>query len=327
MRVAVVGCGAVARNHFVALSRLPDVELVAACDLEPAKADEVAREYGVPRTYTALGDLFEHERPDAVHVLTPPAAHKDVSIAALEAGCHVLVEKPMALDVEEAGEMIEVARRCARTLGVCHNFLFAPPVLGARELLADGALGTVVAVEVFWRVWRGGPSDRDARAPWLRELRGGFLHESAPHWVYLQQAFLGPVRPIAAVSRGVDDGPIPGGELRTLFAGRDGIGTAHVSFGASPYQVTLRIYGTEMTALADVPNVVLVTDPGGERPTPALPDVEPWRRGHAILIERYYASLREGTPPPVTAEEGRNVVALLDDLWPMLEASADGPGA
>lgn len=320
MKVGVLGCGSVARAHLDALARLPLVEVDGVCDLDDERGSEVARTYGVERTYRQAADLFE--RVDAVHVLTPPQSHKSLSIQALEAGCHVLVEKPMALDLEEADEMVAAASRSGRTLGVCHNFLFDPAVVRALELLELGAFGQITGVEIFWRVWRGRP-DRYASTLWMRDLPGRFFHESAPHLVYLQQAFLGQLRVVAATASSTPGQPWPSNELRALFAGDAGLGGICVSFSSSLYQLVLRIYGTEAGVQVDLVNHVLSSLDGGGpvRRLRAANDAL-LHPAHAGLIGRFYEALQAGGPPPVTAEDGRSVVAVLDRLWAVLEAPA-----
>ncbi len=344
IRVGIVGCGNVARSHLQALERVPGVEVVGACDAVAERLERTRSQFRIEGAYGDAADMLGRERLDVVHVLTPPATHKSLSIQALEAGCHVLVEKPMALDVGEADELLEASRRSGRTLGVCHNYLFSPALLSARDLASSGRLGRVVAVEIFWRVWRG-KKDRYATTPWLRQLPGGLFHESAPHVVYLQQEFLGPLRVVAAVVADTHPSSSPSGELRAVFEGASGIGTVHISFSASPYQFGLRIYGTKMTAYVDIANHILVKAPGDGaghgsalRTSPhtaaqlllgaaraRLAVVgRPRHRAHANFIARFYESLHAGAPPPVSGEDGRSVVALLDDLWRAIPDASRG---
>ncbi len=318
MRVGIVGCGQVARTHLRALARLDRVEVVGVCDVDDGRSSELARTFGVPWSCRDAAELFE--RVDAVHVLTPPASHKDIAVAALEAGCHVLVEKPMALHVDEADEMIAAASRHARTLGVCHNFLFDPGMLDARALLDEGRFGSIVGVELYWRASRGNP-DRYLASEWLRDLPGGYLHEPAPHLVYLQQAFLGDVHVVAATATRTPGAPPPAEEYRALFAGESGLGSACVSLTSRPYRIVVRIFGTELSAEVDLMRRVLVL-PGRRVGLRALALRRPRRRSHDELIDRFHASLEAGQPPPVTAEEGRSVVAVLDRLWDVLGSPA-----
>src|SRR5262245_34676306 len=111
LRVAIAGCGRIARVHCGYLRGLPNVQVVAACDRVASAAAGVAKDFGGEAIYTDLGRMLDAVRPDAVHVLTPPATHAEVAMIAMQAGAHVLVEKPMAIDIAQADAMIDMAMR------------------------------------------------------------------------------------------------------------------------------------------------------------------------------------------------------------------------
>jgi UDP-N-acetyl-2-amino-2-deoxyglucuronate dehydrogenase len=234
--------------------------------------------------------------------------------------------------------MLEASGRVGKTLGVCHNFLFDPALLEARELVARGALGRVVGAEVFWNVFvseRG--RDRYTESGWRHGLPGGIVHDVAAHPVYLLREFLGTLTVVSCVAKEVDEIPAPSTELRALFEGEQGLGSASVSFCSSPWQRAVRVYGTEMTVHADLAGHTLVRarrDPRRGHARRALANLDvgaqlatrtaaaavgglgkPWHRGHAAVIERFYDALRDGRPPPVTGEDGRAVLSVLDRLW------------
>ncbi|QJD82019.1 Gfo/Idh/MocA family protein [Cohnella herbarum] len=144
VRVAVVGCGAIAqRRHIPEFASNPNVELVAFADPVIERAQEMANQYG-GKSYASYEDLLANEKVDAVSVCTPNYLHATVSIAAANAGAHVLVEKPMATTSEEGEQMIEAARRNGVYLMVGHNQRLMPPHAKARELLESGKLGKVL---------------------------------------------------------------------------------------------------------------------------------------------------------------------------------------
>src|SRR5207237_1313726 len=102
------------------------------------------------RAHTNADALIENERPDVVHVLTPPASHARIAIQAARAGCHVLVEKPFALSVDEADAMLAAAHDNSITLVPNHNYLLKPSVLKARRMIAEGTIGEVVFVDSYY---------------------------------------------------------------------------------------------------------------------------------------------------------------------------------
>src|SRR5450759_3112346 len=97
MKIAIVGCGMIADSHANEIRKITDTELVAVCDKEPLMAAQLADRYDIPMHFTDFDELLTQCHPDIVHILTPPATHYALGISALEAGCHVLMEKPFTV--------------------------------------------------------------------------------------------------------------------------------------------------------------------------------------------------------------------------------------
>lgn len=143
LRACIIGCGGIAHSHAHGYTLCPDTKMVACCDLLPAKAESFAREYNIPRHYTDYREMLEQEKPDMVSVTTWNAEHKNASIAALCAGAHVLCEKPMAMDTQEALAMQEAAKKAGKILQIGFVRRFEPTTKVIQNLMADGALGEV----------------------------------------------------------------------------------------------------------------------------------------------------------------------------------------
>lgn len=144
LRVAVIGCGAIAqRRHIPEYAQNEQVELVAFCDPVVDRAQQMAEQYG-GSAFTDYKQMLEQVKPDAVSVCTPNALHAEMTIAAAEAGAHVLVEKPMATTDEEAQQMIEAAAKAGVYLMIGHNQRLMPPHVKAKEILQTGKLGKVL---------------------------------------------------------------------------------------------------------------------------------------------------------------------------------------
>lgn len=139
-RVAVIGAGAMGRNHGRVYRELPDAELVGVADTRIEAATIVAALYG-SRPYDDYRTMLRDAKPDAVSVVVPTNLHSEVTHAALEAGCHVLVEKPIASTFEEAESMVIAARQAGRVLAVGHIERFNPAVIELKRRLGDGQLG------------------------------------------------------------------------------------------------------------------------------------------------------------------------------------------
>lgn len=145
-RVGIVGCGGIANGkHLPSLSKLANVELAAFCDIVPERAEEAAAKYGIDgaKVYADYREMLKEEQLDIVHVLTPNDSHAEISIAALEAGHHVMCEKPMAKSAADARKMVEAAKRSGKKLTVGYNNRFRPDSLYLKKLCEAGKLGHI----------------------------------------------------------------------------------------------------------------------------------------------------------------------------------------
>jgi predicted dehydrogenase len=340
-RVALVGCGYVARVHLAALARVPEARVVAVCDPAVERAEELAARAPGASVHDSLAGMFAQARPDVVHVLTPVHTHAEAATAALRAGCHVLVEKPLASDAGECRELLAVARETRRTLGVDHNRLYDPVMQRALALLASGALGRLVGADAFQGFERGASGGPDADpGHWVHRLPGGILHNLAPHPAYLLEAIVGrALRVHAAHARpGVVTGS-PVEEVRAVVEGERAVGTLALSISTRPFFTTLAIHGSEASAFLDFGTQALVVrrPPRGPKLVAKVwGNLEPSlqlaaetarvglqvaRRklvlypGMQALIRSFHRAVAEGTAPPVTGADGLANVELLDALW------------
>jgi len=148
-RVAIIGCGGMGRAHAQALLAFGGLELVAAADpfAEPRAAMKKAA--NSIQLYENANDMLERERPNLVVVATAAAHHRDLVIAALHGGAHVLCEKPFSVTLAEADEMLAVAQETGRMLLVDHQFRINPRVQACLRLVREGALGDVLSMEMI----------------------------------------------------------------------------------------------------------------------------------------------------------------------------------
>ena len=155
LKVAVIGCGSIAQHrHLVEYKNNPNVEIVAVCDIVEGRAKETAGKYHA-KAYTSYEKLLASEQVDAVSVCLPNYLHAPVSIAALNAGNHVLCEKPMATSREEAAQMIAAATENNKKLMIGHNQRFVSSHAKARKLIAEGEIGKVYSFRTAFGL--GGP--------------------------------------------------------------------------------------------------------------------------------------------------------------------------
>ncbi len=146
LKIGMIGCGGIAnQKHFPALSRIGDVEMTAFCDVKEEKAREAAAKYGAPgaAVYVSYREMLEKEELDVVHVMTPNRAHCEITVAALEAGCHVMCEKPMAATSADAKKMLDAAKRTGKKLTIGYQNRFRPDSIYLKKACADGQLGEI----------------------------------------------------------------------------------------------------------------------------------------------------------------------------------------
>ena len=162
IQIGIVGCGGIANGkHFPALAKLGDIcELVAFCDIIPERAEKAAKEYGIPgaKVYTDYHDLLQDEKIDEVHVLTPNVSHCEITCAALEAGKHVLCEKPMAATPADAHRMLEAYHKSGKLLTIGYQNRFRDDSLFLKEYCEKDGLGEIYFAKAYALRRRGVPT-------------------------------------------------------------------------------------------------------------------------------------------------------------------------
>lgn len=343
-RVALVGAGRIAAVHHGYAKNVSNASVVAVCDANRDCAEEFAQQRNIPAFYDDIEELLRKEQPNIVHVVTPPATHASLAIAAMEGGANVLVEKPMAMSVEDCDRMIEAAERYGRRICIDHNRLFDPVILKARNLVESGALGEIVSVEALQGVnpveGGGTPAGHwsvaDAFAP---------LYNLGPHPLYLAAHFMGPIDGIHIVGQPIgEDGLLR--EIRILMESNGTYGFVTFSMGAQPYLNHVNVFGTKGTLRANLNTMAMTVEKVRKLPKMVAKftsNLEPaaqlvgstvetvlavaLRRmktypGIGQNIRRFYKSLDEGEAPPVDGAAGRQNVWLLREIEDHFRKSA-----
>jgi nucleoside-diphosphate-sugar epimerase/predicted dehydrogenase len=206
--------------------------------------------------------MIEVEAPDVVHVLTPPKSHAQIATDAMTLGCHTLVEKPMALEMEEAERMVGVARETGKRLAVCEIYHYDPVIQKAKALLEKGAIGDLIHVESYWFADVRGSTNAYAKkggdTGWGYSLPGSVFANFIDHPVYLQREFVGDITEVQTNSFMFGDNPfVPYDELRITLLGKNRMGYIVASLNGKPRMNILRLYGTEGAITADMSNLSL----------------------------------------------------------------------
>lgn len=151
IRVALLGTGAIAQVvHLPILTQLPGVRVRAVCDADRSKAAAIASRFNVPEVFRKDEEVFKSDEIDAVLICTPSYLHAEQAIAALEGGKHVLVEKPLALSAEDAGRVLDTARKTGRLVSVAMNTRYRPDVQALRPFVRGGELGQPFLIKAGW---------------------------------------------------------------------------------------------------------------------------------------------------------------------------------
>lgn len=175
LRVGLVGVGAAAQvSHIPALLKREDVELVALCDRDPEKAARVAQKFSIPRHFSRIDGLLADESIDVIDICTPNFLHAPMATAALEAGKHVLCERPLARSAAEATEMIRAARKADRILACAVQHRLRPDSQLLRTFVAKGELGDIYYAKAGWLRLRT-QWDSDEWRRMKRESGGGVV--------------------------------------------------------------------------------------------------------------------------------------------------------
>ena len=198
IKFAIIGCGRIAQRHAEHISNFG--ELVAVCDILEEKAVALGKEYGANH-YLDINDLISKEKDvDVVSICSPNGFHAEHSIQSLNAGFHVLCEKPMAISVYDCGLMIQAAEKKNRRLFAIKQNRFNPPVAAVKKAIDEGVLGKIYSVQLscFWNrnedyyhnSWKG-----------TKEVDGGTLFTQFSHFIDLLYWIIGDVKNANAITR------------------------------------------------------------------------------------------------------------------------------
>jgi len=193
INVAIVGCGFVANDHLRAWKKVREARVISVCDLNETIAKNTAELWKIPHYYTSFSELIKYSNLNLVDICTPPQTHASLAVQAMEAGFHVLLEKPMTMTVEDAEKIVRCQKTTGMKVGVIHNWLFEPPVLKASAVLKKGLLGEVVSVEIEVLHTKDDPMATNEHH-WSHNLLGGRFSEMLAHPIYLIRHFLGKLR-------------------------------------------------------------------------------------------------------------------------------------
>lgn len=361
IKVAIVGCGKIADSHAEQIRRIPSAVLHAACDSEPLMARQLAERFSIPGQFSDVDAMLADARPDVVHVTTPPQSHYAIGRKCLEAGCHVYMEKPFAVDEAETIELLQLASERSLHITAGHDYQFTHAKRRMRELVARGFLGgDPVHVESFHCYDLG--NEAYARAllgdkdHWVRRLPGRLLHNNISHGISAIAEFLTDDDPkVVALGssspllRGMGETDIVD-ELRVMIA-EAGRCTAYFTFSSQmrPVLHNLTVYGSRNGIHVDHDQQTCITIPGTRRKSYLEKFVSPastgmsylgeaagnvhlfmkrdfhMKSGMKHLIEAFYAAIRGDGPAPISHREIALTARIMDRIFSQLSVSMPVP--
>lgn len=239
-RAGFVGAGHISTFHAAAVRRIPGVELAGVYDADPRRCEAMSKKLGT----RAVSSVAELRGVDVIHVLTPPETHAKVALAALDLGAHVLVEKPLATDVEDCERIAAAARERGLRVCVDHSLLYDLQIKRAIETVRSGGIGRVVSIDILrsaeYPAYEGGP------LPPQYCSAGYPFRDLGIHQLYLLAAFLGPIEDVRADWSSLGGDPnLTFDEWRADVRCRDGRGHIHISFNVRPIQNLIIVQGTK----------------------------------------------------------------------------------
>ncbi|HWV36581.1 MAG TPA: Gfo/Idh/MocA family oxidoreductase [Thermomicrobiales bacterium] len=201
IRIAVIGTGFGASVHIPALAHVDGTEIVAVCSRREERASRVAAQYSIPTASTDWRDIISDPGVDAVVIATPPYLHHQMAIAAIEAGKHILCEKPLARNLAETRDMARLASRANIVAMVNHELRYLPMRRRVKELIDEGYIGEPHALSMI--VFNSRLADPEGtRFGWLMEddKAGGMLRAFGTHYVDTIRWWLGEIDSVAGVT-------------------------------------------------------------------------------------------------------------------------------
>jgi predicted dehydrogenase/nucleoside-diphosphate-sugar epimerase len=330
LRVGLVGAGYISEFHARAIHRVPNARIVGIADVVNSRATTLAARFGIPKVFPTM-EAMVNEGVDVVHILTPPDTHASLAIAALKSGCHVLVEKPLAMNAEEVDCISAAAAAAQKSVCVNHSMLYDRFVAKALNIVRSGVIGDPLTFDYFrsseYPPYRGGPLPvhyQDGGYPFL---------DQGVHAIYLAECFLGAIEGAKALygTHGSDSNLLFD-EWRVAAQCQRGTANIQISWNVRPLQNWFVVQGTKGVLRANLFAMWVTHTP--QLPLPKAPAraLQAMTEGLSIcaqvpaniarfaakkivqydglhsLVAAFYSALQTGAQMPVPPEQARSTV-------------------
>ena len=356
LKVAIVGCGKIADDHLQQIRRIAGCEVVGACDLEPLMARQLCDRFQIKQSFSDVKQLLEASRPDVVHITTPPLSHFALGTQCLNAGCHVYIEKPFALNASETESILALAEATSRKVTVGHDLQFSPVARRMRKLVREGYLGGApVHMESYYCYDLSDPNYAKGllsdKSHWIRRLPGKLLQNIISHGVARIAEFIPGDSPqvfahgfVSPLLKEIGEGEIVD-ELRVTISDADST-TAYFTFSSQmrPSLNLFRLYGSMNGLVLDQDRETLIKLRGEPFKSYAEKFIPPlnlaaqqlgnvgtnlrkflandfhMKSGMKCLIESFYRAIVDDAAPPIPYREILLTSRIMDAIFEQLNA-------
>ncbi|WP_300383391.1 Gfo/Idh/MocA family oxidoreductase [Clostridium sp.] len=337
LKYALIGCGRISPNH-IAAAQENNLEIVAICDIEESQMEQTITNFSLPgsvKRYIDYREMLEKEKPELIAICTESGKHAEIALNCIEAGSNLIIEKPIALSLEEADQIIEKAKEKNVKVSACHQNRFNKSVLKIREAVEEKRFGKLLHGTAHIR-WNRGESYY-TQAPWRGtwEQDGGALMNQCIHNIDLLRWMMGDE--IVEVA-GMTDNLIHG------FIDAEDLGMALIKFANGSYGIiegttniypknleeTLYIFGEKGTVKAGGKSVNIIEewnfadqldDPEYVKETYHENPPSVYGFGHTPLYTDVIDAIKNDKEPYVTAEDGRRALELVLAIY---KSAAEG---
>jgi len=356
LKAAIVGCGRIADSHAAAIQRIPGIEIVGVCDLEPLMAKQLYERYPIKGHYSDLGELLREAKPDVVHITTSPESHFPIAKTCLEWGTHVYVEKPFTVNEADARKLITLADEKHLKITAGHDDQFCHAARRMRALIDTGYLGGApVHMESYYcyeiaKSGYAGAILADKRH-WVRRLPGKLLQNIISHGIARIAEFMPADSPeviaygfTSPLLRGFGETEIID-ELRVIISDHERA-TAYFTFSSQmrPSLHQFRVFGPKNGLIMDHDHETLIKLRGArfqsyvEKFAPSAMFAKQYagniatnlrtflardfhfKSGMKFLIESFYRSIEQNAPVPIPYREIVLTAKIMDAIFTQLDA-------
>ena len=328
---AIVGCGNIAPFHAEAIRDLEGAELVAVCDKDSSRADELAEKFSV-ESYTDYAAMLEKDDVDVVNICLPSGLHESLTLQAANAGKHVMVEKPLDITLEKCDSIIDVCRKNNVKLATIFPSRFKPGATAVKEAIAAGRFGKLTLGDASVKWFRSDEyyASGDWRGTWEFDGGGALMNQSI-HYIDVLQDIMGPVESISAnCATLVKQIEVEDTAVALVKFKNGAIGTITGTTTAYPgLEARIGIHGEHGSAIIEGESLItwefkdklpedeaIRASASETKSTGAGDPTEKLRsEGHQLQVADMIAAINEDREPMVNGESGRKAVEIINAIY------------